>query len=685
LKAAGNSRIIHADRRDIGAPRPARASSRRKPAAGLVLDGDELTVSGRFDVFLTYNSKDDAATAHAKIIAAALEQDGLRVWRDEREVVAGETIADASATVLRESKCCLVLYGERGLGRWQRAFELLLAKRLALESGEFRVVSVLLPGSRGQNDLPEELQLYAALDLRGHFGTTGLTDEGVARVLAAARGVSARDVMHSRSGRHRALLVGVSAYDDPDLARLHGPRSGLTQLGQTLSEARMPPGSAWAIERCEEPDYDVLSSALTDVFTTEDTEGDTILFYYSGHGVVAHGDSYLSATNTDRRAMSLTAISALQIADLVMHSRASEKIVILDFCHPARIEDTAYERLGGDVALIVASSQRSEVESTTSPFTGALVDIIRDRAAYGKTGLTTGTLLTALEQRAYEPWTNSGYAHEIVVAAGPAASDRDRPKVTPPAIPTSPAVSSMVPRIFISYRREDSEGHTGRLYDALAGRFGAEHVFMDIDTVPLGVDFTRVIAEAVGACDVLIAVIGRDWLTLADPSGRRRLDNPEDFVRLEIKAALERDVRVIPAVVQNAQMPTSDQLPADLAGLARRNGIFLRGDSWRHGVERVIRAVEDIGREQAERRPLPPYDGGTPEGPFGSDVDSLPIEELELGVRSYNRLKRHGIETIGDLIATSEHELAAIPDFGEKSIREVKETLGAHGLDLRND
>ena len=159
-----------------------------------------------------------------------------------------------------------------------------------------------------------------------------------------------------------------------------------------------------------------------------------------------------------------------------------------------------------------------------------------------------------------------------------------------------------MPRIFISYRREDSEGHTGRLFDALAGRFGDEQVFIDIDTIPLGVDFTRVIEEAVSSCDVLIAVIGPRWLSLSDESGRKRLDNPEDFVRLEIKAALERDVRVIPALVQNAQMPASDQLPSDLTALARRNGISLRADSWHHSVARLIRAIEDVGRDEGAQR-----------------------------------------------------------------------------------
>lgn len=164
---------------------------------------------------------------------------------------------------------------------------------------------------------------------------------------------------------------------------------------------------------------------------------------------------------------------------------------------------------------------------------------------------------------------------------------------------SSREVASAGPKIFISYRREDSEGHTGRLYDALARRFGEEQVFMDFDAIPLGVDFTRVITEAVGACDVLIAVIGRGWATITDSDGQRRLDSPEDPVRLEIRAALERDVRVIPAFVQNAQMPPSDQLPDDLASLAHRNGISLRGDSWRAGVERLIGAVEQIGNTAA--------------------------------------------------------------------------------------
>jgi hypothetical protein len=117
---------------------------------------------------------------------------------------------------------------------------------------------------------------------------------------------------------------------------------------------------------------------------------------------------------------------------------------------------------------------------------------------------------------------------------------------------------------------------------------------MDIDTIPPGVDFPSVIADAVAACDVLIAVIGPNWLTLTDTSERRLLDSPEDFVRLEIRAALERDVRVIPALVRNASMPSSKELPDDIAALARRHAISLRADTWLHAVDRLIEAVEEV-------------------------------------------------------------------------------------------
>jgi hypothetical protein len=154
-------------------------------------------------------------------------------------------------------------------------------------------------------------------------------------------------------------------------------------------------------------------------------------------------------------------------------------------------------------------------------------------------------------------------------------------------------------RIFLSYRREDASGHAGRLYDALSARFGADNVFMDIDTIDLGADFAEVITRAVASCDVLIALIGRHWLS-------ERLENPDDFVRLEVEAGLERDVFVIPAYVQGAPQPTSEQLPDGLASLARRQGTELRDIGWRDDVARLIERLERLAREKAGAPTLQP-------------------------------------------------------------------------------
>jgi hypothetical protein len=160
-------------------------------------------------------------------------------------------------------------------------------------------------------------------------------------------------------------------------------------------------------------------------------------------------------------------------------------------------------------------------------------------------------------------------------------------------------------RIFISYRREDTSGHAGRLYDALGARFGAEHVFMDIDTIDLGVDFAKTIDRAVTSCDVVIALIGRDWATASDGEGGRRLDDPDDFVRLELESALACDVIVIPTCVQGAEIPPPRELPSGLAELPGRQGIELRDEAWHDDVARLIRRLERLATTKAERAALP--------------------------------------------------------------------------------
>jgi TIR domain len=157
-------------------------------------------------------------------------------------------------------------------------------------------------------------------------------------------------------------------------------------------------------------------------------------------------------------------------------------------------------------------------------------------------------------------------------------------------------------RIFLNYRREDAADAAGRLSDALAAHFGTGHVFMDIDAIEPGVDFEEVVNEAVGKCDVLIAVIGRHWLTVVDHRGRRRLDNPDDYVRMELQAALDRNVRVIPVLVQGVDMPSSDDLPDALKKLARRNAVEVSSTRWRYDIGRLTAALERITETASEQR-----------------------------------------------------------------------------------
>jgi len=149
-----------------------------------------------------------------------------------------------------------------------------------------------------------------------------------------------------------------------------------------------------------------------------------------------------------------------------------------------------------------------------------------------------------------------------------------------------------MPSIFISYRREDTGGHAGRLCDRLIQRFGKGQIFRDLDTIAAGADFVETIQKAVGECNVLLALIGKQWLTMTDAEGRRRLDDEGDFVRLEIAAALQRKVKVIPVLVQGATMPQARDLPAVLKPLAQRNALSLTDAGWNADVKRLMEAIQ---------------------------------------------------------------------------------------------
>jgi hypothetical protein len=168
-------------------------------------------------------------------------------------------------------------------------------------------------------------------------------------------------------------------------------------------------------------------------------------------------------------------------------------------------------------------------------------------------------------------------------------------------------------QIFISYRREESRWSARSLRDRLCRDFDPEQIFMDIDAIALGEDFVKAIETTVAKCDVLVAVIGNNWLTSKDERGNRRLDNPEDFVRMEIGAALKRDISVIPVLVDRASMPRATDLPEDLKPLVRRNALQITDTSFDGDCQRLAAAIrlvlekapaveqERLGAEQRQR------------------------------------------------------------------------------------
>jgi len=146
-------------------------------------------------------------------------------------------------------------------------------------------------------------------------------------------------------------------------------------------------------------------------------------------------------------------------------------------------------------------------------------------------------------------------------------------------------------RIFLSYRREETGYAAGWLYDRLAERFSDGQVFKDVDSIELGDDFIEAVATAVESCDVLLALIGDRWLTITAADGKRRLDDPEDFVRLEIETALTRDVRVIPILVAGAKMPEAVDLPPSLARLVRRQALDLSPNHFEADLSRLFKVL----------------------------------------------------------------------------------------------
>jgi formylglycine-generating enzyme required for sulfatase activity len=193
----------------------------------------------------------------------------------------------------------------------------------------------------------------------------------------------------------------------------------------------------------------------------------------------------------------------------------------------------------------------------------------------------------------------------------------------------------MATQVFVSYRREDSLHQAGRLYDRLIAQFGADHVFMDVDSDVFGVDFREVLTQRVVDCDVFLAVIGDSWLSIAGRAGSRRLDDSRDFVRIEIETALSRQIPVIPVLVGNSPVPAPEELPESLRGLSFRHGLHVRPNpDFNKDVDRLVRGIESAVARQRERS-APPGQGTEtspdqkPAGPSASVV----AHALPLGIR----------------------------------------------------
>jgi TIR domain len=204
-------------------------------------------------------------------------------------------------------------------------------------------------------------------------------------------------------------------------------------------------------------------------------------------------------------------------------------------------------------------------------------------------------------------------------------------------------------RIFVSYRREETAYPAGWLFDRLSEHFGGGQIFKDVDSIELGDDFIEEINTAVGSCDVLLALIGEQWLTITDEEGRRRLDDPKDFVRLEVEAALDRKVRVIPILIDGATMPRAEELPPSLARLVRRQALDLSPSRFEFDTSRLIHVLEATLEEVQARPSTKQSSHGTRGEREPSDQD-LRARGGELEAAAWRRRRSWGLAIMGALV-----------------------------------
>ena len=435
---------------------------------------------------------------------------------------------------------------------------------------------------------------------RGPLGDTMLAAADVP-IRMKARG--------SRMGGVRsALIVASGDYTDPALTRLRASVRDAQALAAMLKDPAI--GGFEVRTLFNQPAHEV--SLAVEEFFADRRPDDLLLTYLSCLGIKDIDDElYFAASNTVLSRLGATGVAAEFVDRCMSRSRSRQVVLLLDCSYAGLFERGATSRLTkgmgnearyrGEGRGVIASSNAMEYrfkdgqlvgtyEILPSAFTGALIEGLRtgdaDRDRDGWVNLdelydyVNDSVQAATPNRVPLKWT-SALQSEVIIAR------RVKPVVTPAPLPSDmqetqgtgsrggskSGVATMVTssspaglrRIFLSYRHEETEWQASWLAEMLVARFGEGVVFKDVDSIQPGDDFVEAITDAVGACEVLLALIGNQWLTITGENERRRLEDPADFVRLEIEAALKRNVRVIPILVQGARMPRADELPDSLA------------------------------------------------------------------------------------------------------------------------
>jgi hypothetical protein len=219
-------------------------------------------------------------------------------------------------------------------------------------------------------------------------------------------------------------------------------------------------------------------------------------------------------------------------------------------------------------------------------------------------------------------------------------------------------------KVFISYRRDDTAGHAGRIRDRLLPEVGREGVFIDVAAIRPGADFAKVLGDKVRECDVLLAMIGPRWIDARDEDGNRRLDSTGDYVRIEIATALKRNIPVIPILLDGVSIPKAEQLPNDLSGLVRRNGLHVRHASFDSDMEMLIAEIKRLALERTWRSE---DQRQRPQGAISNVPIRIPIHFMgrEDSLAAIDKaLDRNAIAALHDLRGIGKTTLAAV--YAEK-------------------